>query len=315
MSRKTERLVNLTIALLATKRYLTKSEIFRTVDGYEGSPETKERMFERDKDDLRNLGIVIEVGSFDPLFDDEAGYRIFRSTYSFQFGELSAREIALLSLAAQAWRGQALDSSAHSVLIKLKSIGIESDFSSLPALAPHITADPENIGRITKAISTRTPISFSYYSSSLELESRAVEPYGAGSSKGHWYVIGRDLSKDALRVFRLDRISGEIASLGKPSSYVIPSDFSAAPYLSPLSESKNATILIRSGHVHEMRMRGVEVSNDVVSGWDSYAVTYAYEEQFLEEILWHGDNVIVISPPELRNQVIKSLNEIVEVHG
>ena len=76
MSRKIERLINLTIALLATKRYLTKNEIFTSVEGYEGSPETRERMFERDKDDLRNLGIQIEVGGFDPAFDDEAGYRI-----------------------------------------------------------------------------------------------------------------------------------------------------------------------------------------------------------------------------------------------
>jgi proteasome accessory factor B len=75
VSRKIERLINLTIALLATKRYLTKSEIFKSVEGYEGSPETKERMFERDKDDLRSLGIEIEVGSFDPLFNDEAGTR------------------------------------------------------------------------------------------------------------------------------------------------------------------------------------------------------------------------------------------------
>jgi proteasome accessory factor B len=81
VSRKTERLVNLTIALLATKRYITKSEIFRTVDGYEGSDESKERMFERDKDDLRNLGIEIEVGTFDPLFEDESGYRIKPENY------------------------------------------------------------------------------------------------------------------------------------------------------------------------------------------------------------------------------------------
>jgi proteasome accessory factor B len=72
VSRKNERLVNLTIALLATKRYLTKNEIFRNIEGYEGSAEAKERMFERDKDDLRKLGIQIEVGGLDPLFDDES---------------------------------------------------------------------------------------------------------------------------------------------------------------------------------------------------------------------------------------------------
>jgi len=72
-AQKTERLINLTLALLATKRYLTKSEIFSTVAGYTGSPETMERMFERDKDELRELGIEIEVGGLDPLFEDDQG--------------------------------------------------------------------------------------------------------------------------------------------------------------------------------------------------------------------------------------------------
>lgn len=75
-SAKTERLVNLTMALLASRRYMQKSEIFRKVAGYTGSQETKERMFERDKDDLRAMGIQIDVASQDPLFEDEPGYRI-----------------------------------------------------------------------------------------------------------------------------------------------------------------------------------------------------------------------------------------------
>ena len=68
---KAERLINLTMALLAAQRYIKKSQIFAIVAGYSGNAEAMERMFERDKDDLRNLGIVIEVGGLDPLFDDE----------------------------------------------------------------------------------------------------------------------------------------------------------------------------------------------------------------------------------------------------
>ena len=124
MSRKSERLVNLTIALLASKRYLTKSEIFRTVEGYEGAPEAMERMFERDKDDLRSLGIVIELGTFDPLFGDEAGYRITPSTYRLDLGELDGADIALLSIAASAWTGAALERESTSALIKLASMGL-----------------------------------------------------------------------------------------------------------------------------------------------------------------------------------------------
>ena len=78
---KTERLINLTLALLASKRFLTKAEIFSTVAGYSGNTETMERMFERDKDELRNLGIKIEVKGIDPLFEDDQGYLIQEDTF------------------------------------------------------------------------------------------------------------------------------------------------------------------------------------------------------------------------------------------
>ncbi len=105
MSRKSERLVNLTIALLATSRWLTKSEIYRTIDGYSGDLEAKERMFERDKEELRNLGIEIEVGSFDPLFEDEVGYRIRPEKYKIQISNLTEIQFSLISLATQLWKG------------------------------------------------------------------------------------------------------------------------------------------------------------------------------------------------------------------
>ena len=81
-SEKTERLINLTLGLLASKRYLTKNEIFRTISGYSGTPESMERMFERDKDELRSAGIVIEVGGLDPLF--EGGVDAIYTTDSFE---------------------------------------------------------------------------------------------------------------------------------------------------------------------------------------------------------------------------------------
>ena len=102
-SEKTERLVNLTMALLASRRYMTKSEIFRRVEGYAGSQETKERMFERDKDELRSMGIEIDVGGLDPLFEDEAGYRIRPEKFQFPATQFSSRELGLISTALSLW--------------------------------------------------------------------------------------------------------------------------------------------------------------------------------------------------------------------
>lgn len=313
MSRKSERLVNLTIALLATKRYLTKSEIFRTVDVYMGSAEAKERMFERDKDDLRNLGIEIEVGNFDPLFDDEAGYRIRPEKYELQLGELNNNQIALLSLAAQAWRGAALDTSALSALVKLKSIGIDSDLDSLPALAPQVTDADSELSVITHAIVTRTVISFAYLAESLEVQKRALEPYGVAARDGHWYVVGNDLDKRDIRVFRIDRIRDEVISHGKEKSFEIPQSFSVVEHLSPPAKIEIAIVQVRLGKAYSLRRNLTAIS--VGDEWETVHIPYSDEDSFLREILWHGDDVILIEPAQLRQRIIYTLTEIVEKHG
>ena len=128
MSRKNERLVNLTIALLATKRYLTKNEIFRNIEGYEGSAEA----------------IQIEVGGLDPLFDDEAGYRIRPESYALSLRDLTPTQVTLLSLAAQAWQDAAFTDLSQQALRKLTSIGLDTDSSQLPIMAPKLIGGDEN---------------------------------------------------------------------------------------------------------------------------------------------------------------------------
>lgn len=316
MSRKTERLVNLTIALLATKRYLTKSEIFRTVDGYEGTPESKERMFERDKDDLRNLGIAIEVGTFDPLFEDESGYRIKPENYQFQLGELDSKDIALLSLAAEAWRGAALDTSALSALVKLHAIGIETDAESLPDLAPAVLSKDANLAGAISAINSRIVISFSYLSESLQEESRVLEPYAVASRYGHWYLFGMDLDRKDLRSFRLDRISGAISTKGRAGGYEIPANFTVEGHLLETRTKQSAEIYLRSGRALGLRNRSEEIQDkDSANGWQRFAITYQDQERLIEEILWYADDVVVIAPEVIRSSVIDRLQSGVKRYG
>lgn len=135
-AQKTERLINLTLALLATKRYLTKSEVFKIVAGYSGSPETMERMFERDKDELRSLGIEIEVKGIDPLFDDEQGYLIRSETFQLSDSEFTKEELLYLTMAANLWHDSALENDSRGALLKIKSLSgpIESNAVNTPAV-------------------------------------------------------------------------------------------------------------------------------------------------------------------------------------
>ena len=313
VSRKSERLVNLTIALLATRRYLTKSEIFRSIDGYEGNDESKERMFERDKDDLRSLGIEIEVGGFDPIFNDEAGYRIKPESYALDLGEISGADIALLSLAANAWNGQALNAIAHSALLKLKSIGIDSDIDAIPMLAPRMVSASSELVTVVEAITTRSPITFTYIGQDLENQKRTLNPYALASRDGFWYFAGIDLDKGAIRIFRLDRVEGEIIVGKKNDSFEIPAGFDLFSHLDEGISAKLATIDIRKGKAFALRKKALSV---VEKGeWDQITIQYGDDSTFIDSLLWHLDDVVVIEPSELRESVVKILSSMVVNHG
>ena len=312
VSRKSERLVNLTIALLGTKRWLTKSQIFTAIDGYEGEPDAKERMFERDKDDLRNLGIEIEVGSFDPLFEDEVGYRIRPDSYRNDISEISARELSLISLATSIWQGAVLDSSALSGLIKLKSLGIESDLDAIPSIAPTIHISDENFATIVDAIANRRTISFSYLSQELTAQVRVLEPYGAGTKGGYWYVAGLDLDRKDIRLFRLDRIDSEVALQGKAGSYVIPPDFAMSTQLASPVKTEVATLKVRRGKAQK-----IVLASTIIEDGDEWVVVeypFLHQSELLTDLLWHLEDVEIVKPVQARTSIIEHLNQVVAAH-
>ena len=310
VSRKSERLVNLTIALLATKRYLTKSEIFRTVEGYEGAPEAMERMFERDKDDLRSLGISIELGTFDPIFEDEAGYRITPSSYQLNLGELDGIDIALLSLAASAWSGAALERESTSALIKLASLGIDSDSEALSLLTPQVNGTDQNFALITDAIVRRSDIEFEYVSSDLSKQVRKISPYSLRGKSGSWYLVGLDREKSAARTFRLDRIVSEVSVSKKVNSYEIPD---ALPEQDTSEITEQAILRVRKSRGH--RLRSLATLIEAGEEWDEITLPILDLSWLVRTILWHRDDVIALQPTALRTRVINSLKELSSLHG
>jgi len=310
VSRKSERLVNLTIALLATKRYLTKSEIFRTVEGYEGSPEAMERMFERDKDDLRSLGISIELGTFDPIFEDEAGYRITPSSYQLNLGELDGIDIALLSLAASAWSGAALERESTSALVKLASLGIDSDSEALSLLTPQVHGTDQNFALITDAIVRRSDIEFEYVSSDLSKQVRKISPYSLRGKSGSWYLVGLDREKSAARTFRLDRIVSEVSVSKKVNSYEIPD---VLPEQDTSEITEQAILRVRKSRGHQLRSLATLI--EAGEEWDEITLPILDLSWLVRTILWHRDDVIALQPTALRTRVIDSLKELSLLHG
>ena len=312
VSQKSERLINLTIALLATKRFITKSELFKTVEGYEGSAESKERLFERDKDDLRSLGIEIEVGSFDPLFNDEAGYRIKQEKYQLDLGEVTALEISLLSLAARAWQGASLDDAAQRALVKLHSLGIAVDDSNLLDSVPAFSDAGLDLPMITRAIAEHQILEFTYRNFDLSEEERRIVPIGLSTRSGLWYFSGVDQSIEEIRTFRFDRVIGNFVTKRGPKGFETPENFDSQRIFETINNT-NAVIDVRRGK--GASLRALASSTKPLGEWDQIQVPILDMKSLAALVLWHGDDVYVQSPPELREIIIESLKDLARAHG
>lgn len=313
MSRKIERLINLTIALLATKRYLTKSEIFKTVEGYEGSAETKERMFERDKDDLRSLGIEIEVGSFDPLFNDEAGYRIKQESYRLDLGQITPVEVSLLSLAAEAWQEASFGDVAQKALLKLRSIGIPGDELMMPSTVNKLSDGGQDIALISKAISLHQIMNFDYLDTEMSANSRSIVPISLSTRSGFWYLAGVDQDVEEIRTFRLDRIVGDITVTVGPADFEVPPGFNSKEAVSSISPQGLAIIDVRRGKGSALRALATSVQS--LGEWDQLKIPIFNLDSLSSLVLWHGLDAMVKEPVALQNVVIDHLEALVRNHG
>jgi proteasome accessory factor B len=302
-AQKTERLINLTLALLSTKRYLTKSEIFKAVAGYSGSPETMERMFERDKDELRSLGIEIEVKGIDPLFDDEQGYLIRSETFQLSENEFSKEELLYLTMAANLWHDSALGSDSKAALLKIQSLSgpIESDAVNTPAVR-----DSESAALLSSAfaaVDTEQLIKFGYKG-----KERTAQPFGLYTRDGFWYLVAREEAE--IKSFKLLRIEGKIVKEGKAGSFKKPPEFDLIKFLSNSrsEQEMQAKILVRKEQVHVLRSK--YSTKEIDEEWDLMLIPYIYQQEIIETILWYGTNIIVDSPASLRSEVISRLKVI-----
>ncbi len=119
-------------------------------------------MFERDKDELRDLGIPIEMGTIDKFFSDDVGYRIRRDVFELPEVHLEPDEAAVLGVAARVWQHARLSEATTSAVLKLKAAGIQTDQSALSAIEPHVGASEPAFDPLWSAVVSRTAVRFEH---------------------------------------------------------------------------------------------------------------------------------------------------------
>ena len=335
---RTERLLNLLIALLNTRYGLRRSELREKIYHDSSSSDVSfGRMFERDKNDLRHFGFDVETvtdkgwGSDDPA---TTRYRIGKESNRLPDVSLTPEECTVLILASQLWEQAALGSAALSAMRKLQATGELSSAAELPSgVQPRIKPPGQAFEDLVAAMHSQHPVSFGYLAGTTgKEEERLVEPWGLGSRFGQWYLVAFDRARGAQRYFRLSRITSAVVVLEK-DSYTPPAGFSARAELDKLPELplRTAVVDVRQGRVLGLRKKAaqaLEANRPYVAGeepdraadldsatptgtpddgWDRLGVPYRDSEVLGEELASYGPNVVVVWPEELRESVRRRL--------
>jgi predicted DNA-binding transcriptional regulator YafY len=306
---KLERLLNLMATLLAASRPLTADELRAKIEGYPDKLASFRRQFERDKDDLREMGIPLRTEPVPGTDPPVLGYRIHPDDYYLRDPGFTPDELAALHLAVSLVR---LDSvRGLEGLRKLEGVvGLDAPSPDDPdALLADLPMDP-NLAPVLHAAAERRPVTFTY-----RHQLRTVDPHRIEYQRGHWYVVGREHAAEVVKNYRIDRIDGEVA-LGPPGAFTPPAPDGevrpAQPWEYGEGDPLTAHLLVDAVQAPwaEQHLGSDRVAERRPDGTTVFAVPVTSSEAFRSFVLTFLDHAEVLAPPALRRQLIEWLEEV-----
>ncbi|TDN44634.1 proteasome accessory factor B [Curtobacterium flaccumfaciens] len=323
-----ERLFSLVLALLSTESGLTKSEILANVQGYRqrfstgGDNASLERQFERDKDDVRELGIPLETIETPGAAGNNQTlrYRIPKGEYDLPDDvRFTPDESALLSLAAMAWREGALSADSRRGLLKVRSAGSEDDDGAgaigVDAYAPRLRARDVAFEPLRSALDRAAAVRFDYITPGQhEARRREVAPLALVQHGGRWMLAAHEFATDSVKNYLLSRIVGPVAQYAV-GQHPAPAGAGerALTELERIWSERTARIRVAPGSDAERRLAR---RRDTETDDAGVLVLHHVDPQILaEELAAFGPEVRVLEPAELRERVTERLRALVADHS
>jgi len=306
---KFERMMNLLAALLDAPRPLSAEQIQERVAGYSADKEAFRRTFERDKDELRDLGVPIQLGTIPGTFPEQQGYLVERRVYELPELDLEPDEVASLRLALQAVRvgdPTAHENESTAALWRLGGVADGSTVDVDEELAA-IPADDRQPILLRATVEHRVCV-FDY-DSSAGTTRRTVEPWRVGYERGHWYLTGYDRDRGEQRNFRVDRM-GDRIELGDPESFIGPEARTEERAFRPWDDGTSETIiaLVRVD-ADQARWAAELLGEQTVSSEEGdagtvFRVPVTSWPAFRSFLLSFLDHAELLEPPQLRSELI-----------
>ena len=312
---KAERLLNLLMALRGSEIGVDRAQIRSVVRGYnpDASAEAFERMFERDKDELRAMGVPIVTQT--DASGVVTGYRI-EGDPTLAPLDLSRSELAVLGLAARVWQRADLAPAALNALRKVEAqLGMRSSGSGAAPIAG-LSADSPALHTLIEACGTGTAITFGYHKGGGgPAQVRHVQPWGTVWWRGHWYLVGFDTDRDDVRVFRASRIEGAVRPDPAGTTYAVPKGFDVAEAIGQFarSEAVRLEVAVNPGTAAALRLQGVD-RGPAPGGVDLLELPVDDLRSGVGSVLAHAPAAQVLAPASAVAEALAQLEAVLVAH-
>jgi predicted DNA-binding transcriptional regulator YafY len=306
MRKVIERLLNLLAFLLTTDRPVTADEIRRTVAGYEqSSDEAFRRMFERDKDLLRQMGVPLERRPTD-AWEVEFGYVIPSEDYEMPDPHLTDEERAALWLAAQVVRLGGQPSGPDAVF----KLGGSPMSGAGEPLAADLGLAADILGDLFAAVDERRRVTFTYRD-----RKRRIDPYGLVHQRGHWYVVGHDGDAGEVRSYRVDRATDmkqadETGMFERPPGFSVRAALPSAPWEAGQDDLMATVRFDDDVAWYARRQVPADAQIRDVDGGFEARLRVANIEAFLGWIIGFEASAEIIGPSEIRQAMVERVRSV-----
>ena len=194
----------------------------------------------------------------------------------------------------------------------MSSLGIAVDEQNLPDTFPFFSESDIDLPVITRAIAEHQILEFTYRNYDLSEEVRRIVPIGLSTRSTFWYFTGVDQDIEEIRTFRFDRVIGSFSVKKGPKDFETPENFDSKRVF---EGDKNLHAVVDIRHGKGRSLRALASSTESKGEWDQVQIPILDMRTLTGLILWHGEDVYVHSPIELRESIITSLKELVNTHG